>query len=336
MVGGISSPNHQASYEIKTEVTAIIQIVSFVTACTMPAAGQGPGPEDRAIAYLSREVPAWSVKNKCFSCHNNGDGARALYTAARLNKSVSKKSLSDTTDWLTRPEKWDKIGDEAGSSDKNLARIQFAAALVDALEAGVIKNREVLGKAAKLVVENQKPDGSWQVDAPGNVGSPATYGPRLATFLARRTLLEADSKKYQTAMAKADRWLEQVPVKNVLDAAAVLLSLAELSTSAATTQKRRCLDLIRQGESKDGGWGPYLNSAAPEPFDTAVVLLALIRYSKEVGVKEMLGRGRLSLTKTQQEDGSWPETTRPAGAQSYAQRISTTAWATLALLKVKP
>src|SRR6266851_1823919 len=118
MVGGISSPNHQASYEIKTEVTAIIQIVSFVTACTMPAAGQGPGPEDRAIAYLSREVPAWSVKNKCFSCHNNGDGARALYTAARLNKSVSKKSLSDTTDWLTRPEKWDKIGDEAGSSDK--------------------------------------------------------------------------------------------------------------------------------------------------------------------------------------------------------------------------
>ncbi|MEX0713581.1 MAG: hypothetical protein WD278_14585 [Pirellulales bacterium] len=34
----------------------------------------------------------------------------------------------------------------------------------------------------------------------------------------------------------------------------------------------------------------------------------------------------------QLEDGSWPETTRPAGGQSYAQRISTTAWATIALL----
>src|SRR5216684_2804627 len=208
--------------------------LSWVLAFTFPlsARAQGTSAEQHALDYLSREVPAWSVKNKCFSCHNNGYVARALYTAVRLGHSIPKKSLADTSDWLTQAERWDKIGDTAGSSDKNLARIQFAAALVDALEADVIKNREVLGKAAKLVAENQKPDGSWQVDAPGNVGSPATYGPCLATFLARRTLLEADSKKYQTAMAKADRWLEQVPVKNVLDAAAVLLSLAELSTSA--------------------------------------------------------------------------------------------------------
>jgi hypothetical protein len=299
------------------------------------ARGQLANPKERALAYLSREVPAWSVKNKCFSCHNNGDGARALYTAARLGKAVSKKSLTETSEWLTRPEQWDKIGDAAGSGDKNLARIQFAAALVDALDAGIIKNRDVLGKAAALVAENQKPDGSWQVDAPGNVGSPATYGPSLATFLARRTLLQADAKKYQPVIAKADRWLEQVPVKNVLDAAAVLLALADLSTSAATTQRQHCLDLIRKGESKDGGWGPYVNSA-PEPFDTAVVLLSLSHYPKESGIKDMLGRGRAFLIKTQQEDGSWPETTRPAGAQSYAQRISTTAWATLALLKVKP
>jgi hypothetical protein len=291
--------------------------------------------EERALAYLSREVPAWSVKNKCFSCHNNGDGARALYTAVRLGKFVPKKSLTDTSEWLTRPEQWAKIGDAAGSSDKNLARIQFAAALVDALEAGVLKNRDVLGKAAGLVAENQKPDGSWQVDAPGNVGSPATYGACLATFLARRTLLQADPKKYQNAIAKADRWHEHVPVKTVLDAAAVVLCLADLSTSAATTQRRRCLDLIRKGESKDGGWGPYVNSAS-EPFDTAVVLLALSHFPKEPGIKEMLGRGRRFLIKAQQEDGSWPETTRPAGAQSYAQRISTTAWATLALLKIKP
>ena len=37
--------------------------------------------EDRALAYLIREVPAWSREHKCFSCHNNGDAARALYTA---------------------------------------------------------------------------------------------------------------------------------------------------------------------------------------------------------------------------------------------------------------
>src|SRR5262249_25750881 len=34
--------------------------------------------EERAVAYLVREVPLWSQENHCFSCHNNGDGARAL------------------------------------------------------------------------------------------------------------------------------------------------------------------------------------------------------------------------------------------------------------------
>src|SRR5712692_2870181 len=65
-------------------------------------------PEDRAIAYLSREVPAWSKEHKCFSCHNNGDAARALYTAARLGLKVPKEALDDTTRWLAKPEEWDK------------------------------------------------------------------------------------------------------------------------------------------------------------------------------------------------------------------------------------
>jgi hypothetical protein len=312
-----------------------IQLILLIVALPCRTQDSTTEPEQCAITFLLREVPAWAVKNKCFSCHNNGDGARALYSALRLGHSIPKEAIKDTSDWLTRPEQWDKIGDAAGSSDKNLARIQFAAALVDALDAGVIKDREVLGKAAMLVAENQKPDGSWQVDAPGTVGSPATYGPSLATYLARRTLLRADSKRYQTAIAKADRWFEQIPVKNVFDAAAVLLALSDISTSAATAQKRRCLDLIRKGDSKVGGWGPYVNSA-PEVFDTAVVLLAIARNPKEPGVKDMLNRGREFLVKSQQEDGGWQETTRPAGAQSYAQRVSTTAWATLALLNTKP
>src|SRR5260370_19870542 len=147
------------------------------------------------------------------------------------------------------------MGDAAGSSDKNLARIQVAAALVDAIEARVIKNREVLNQAAKLVAENQKPDGSWQVDAPGNVGSPATYGPCLATYLARRTLQKADAKQFKAAIDKADRWFERAPIKNILDAAAVLQASSDISKTEASAQRGRCLKLVRQGESKDGGWG---------------------------------------------------------------------------------
>ena len=44
-------------------------------------AAAAQSPEDRAIAYLEDEVSAWSRSNGCYSCHNNGDGARALYEA---------------------------------------------------------------------------------------------------------------------------------------------------------------------------------------------------------------------------------------------------------------
>ena len=89
--------------------------------------------------------------------------------------------------------------------------------------------------------------------------------------------------------------------------------------------------LVRKGQSKDGGWGPYV-TAPSEPFDTALVLLALKQYPKLAGNANMIRHGRDYLLATQKTDGSWQETTRPAGGDSYAQRISTTGWATLALL----
>src|SRR5712692_3193613 len=107
----------------------------------------GASPEDRALAYLSREVPRWSVENKCYSCHNNGDAARALYVAARLSHPVPAKALADTSRWLTHPDRWDHNGGEGPSSDKGLARIQFAAALVEALDAGLVKDRRALAQA---------------------------------------------------------------------------------------------------------------------------------------------------------------------------------------------
>jgi hypothetical protein len=290
--------------------------------------------EGRALAYLEREVPRWSVENKCYSCHNNGDAARALYVAARLKRPVPPRALADTTRWLTRPAGWDRNGGEGPFSDKNLARRQFAATLVEARDAGQVKEREPLLDAAKLVAEQQRKDGSWPTDAGETIGSPATHGPALTTSLARRTLYRTDPAKFKDAIARADAWLRKTPVKTVLDAGAVLLGLGDADDGAAAAQRRRCLELIRKGENKGGGWGPYVNASA-EAFDTAVVLLALTGQAATTEFRTMRRRGRAYLIATQLEDGSWPETTRPAGGVSYAQRLSTTGWATLALLETR-
>jgi hypothetical protein len=305
-----------------------ICILQFAFCNTLWIPGDTPTPEQRALSYLAREVPRWSVENKCFSCHNNGDAARALYTARRLGFFVPDKALGDTTRWLARPGQWDQNGDPK-ISDKKLARLQFAAALIEAGEARVLSDKPARTQVARLLAADQRPDGSWAIDAEGTIGSPVTYGTALATHLARRTLQRADAEGQRAAITRADVWFRRLRVQTVLDAAATLLAL-EGNDDAVTDQRKQCLDILRRGQSDDGGWGPYVTSAS-EPFDTAVCVLALAGL-KDPESRTMVSRGRAYLMAKQQQDGSWPETTRPAGRESYAQRLSTSGWCTLALL----
>jgi hypothetical protein len=288
-------------------------------------------PEDRAVNHLAREVPRWPTEEKCFSCHNSGVGAAALFAAVRHGREVPDKALAETTRWLAQPDKWDGKRDGGEPTDPALARIQFGAALAEAINAGAVKERRPLLDAARLIAAEQRKDGSWQVNAEGSLGSPTTLGPALATHLARSVLRKADAKTHADAIAHADRWLRRVEAKSVPDAAAVLLALDGAEDREAVDQRQRCLSLLRKCQDRKGGWGPYATSAA-EPFDTALALLALARYPKEEGVAERIKRGRKYLVAAQEKEGNWPETTRPAGAVSYAQRTATTGWVLQALL----
>ena len=300
-------------------------------------------PERRAVAFLSAEVPRWPAENNCFSCHNNGDAARALYTAARAMVPFDDAALTSTTDWLRSPERWDDNALGLEFSDQGLARIQFAGALLTAVDAGVVAEPGPLAEAAELVASDQKDDGSWRLDSSGSIGSPATYGTTLATWSALTTLKRAGNE-FASAIARGERWLREVDVKTILDAAGVVLGLGASTDEAAVRQRQACLDLLVQGRAPSGGWGAYLTTPT-EPFDTAVVMLALVGLLEVPTLAapvldrdqlvELIAAGRAFLVAEQLDDGSWVETTRPAGQQSYAQYISTTGWATLALLATR-
>jgi hypothetical protein len=297
----------------------------------------------RAIGFLVREVPRWSRENHCFSCHNNGDAARALYTAVRTLEPIPPEALADTNRWLAAPERWDHNGGEGPFSDKRLARLQFAFALAAATASGQVPERDALARAAARIKDDQAEDGAFLLEGGDSIGAPATYGRSLATLVFRDTLVAAGRDRYHTAIDKAERWLVAAPVRSLLDAVAVLPIASEPETAGlpdADAQRRRCLDLIARGQSDDGGWGPYAASP-PEPFDTAVVILALVRFAatpragEMPGLRDRITRSRAFLVANQNPDGSWVETTRPAGAESYAQRLSTSGWATLALLATR-
>ena len=318
--------------------TQLLLLLSLVAACgcvSDSARRDRPAiAEARAVQFLKREVPAWSRKNGCFSCHNNGDGARALYAAIREGYRVPARILADTTAWVAQPDRWEHNKGDPGFSDLRLANIQFAASLLAALETGRATDRQPLQQAARKVCADQGADGAWQIEPRNGVGSPATYGTTLATYMALKTLKQADAAGTRDAIRKAEDWLRQSRPNNVLSAATLLLASAGEVEKSADPKRQECLTVIRSGQARDGGWGPYADSPA-EPFDTAVVLLSLTDLRFVPGVDELIRRGRTFLADRQKPDGSWPATTRPPGGNSYAQRVSTTAWATLSLLATR-
>jgi hypothetical protein len=316
-----------------------------LAAIAVPRAGfaaedaQRATPEKRAVAWLVGEVPRWSQENGCYSCHNNGDATRALLSALTAGELADRKPLEDTLRFLARPEKWDSDGPEGPFKDKKLARIQFAAALAAAHDAHALAKPDALATAARLLAPLQTADGCWETEAAGTIGSPVTYGRALATALAASTLRMADAEKYRQPIAKAQTWFKTTEIASVLDASAALLALSGIDDAAARAARERAIELIRRGESPTDGWGPFVNSP-PEVFDTALVVLAIKAQKERADLAPMIARGRNHLIATQSDDGSWPPTTRPPGADSYAQQVSTTGWATQALLvtrdKAKP
>ncbi len=281
-------------------------------------------PVDRAVAFLRVEVPAWPRDNHCFSCHNNGDSARALYRA----RGVERALLAETTRWLETPRSWDAQGEEGPSNDKKLARLQFALALATAVQTGSSSSRDALHEAADRVERDMAADGSWPSFESSTVASPATYGKRLATALAIRLFETDGAKRHERAIASAQKWLRQQAIENVIEAAAVMLIEDK---NQRTDAGRKALALLLRAQSKSGGWGPYPN-APTEAFDTAIVLIALAPFQSDVEAGPALKRGRSALVAMQNPDGSFPGSTRPPGGESYAQRLSTTGWATLALI----
>jgi len=315
-------------------ITGFLALWIFLPACAAQDPAGSPTPESRAIAFLAREVPRWPREKSCYSCHNNGDAARALYLAVRAGFSVSAGALVQTDRWLEEPKRWDHNGGEGAGSDKRLARLVFTATLATAADVGSVKDKSATELAAARLADDQCEVGYWPLEGEDSVSSPATYGRFLATFMARQALAAIQPERFQAAIARADRWLSNQEIVTVTDASVSLLACARVQSPAAATRRGRGLALLRRGQGDDGGWGPRVLSPS-ETFDTALALLALATCPASDQVDRMIARGRAFLIAEQLNDGSWVETTRPPGNVSYAQRISTCGWATMALLATR-
>lgn len=219
---------------------------------------------------------------------------------------------------------------DPGFSDQRLANLQFASAASSGVGAGRLSSN-LLVKAGRKIALDQGSDGGWHIDEESRVGSPATYGPHLATFLAWKLLSQSGRADLEESARGARGWLQDAPVQNVPSAAVFLMAFGRETQPEIAAKAQKASELLRGAQGNDGGWGAYAD-APPEVFDTSLALLGLVEMPASPQRSTMLARGRAFLMQEQNVDGSWAATTRPSGGKSYAQQISTTAWATIALL----
>ncbi|HLW75428.1 MAG TPA: prenyltransferase/squalene oxidase repeat-containing protein [Bryobacteraceae bacterium] len=292
------------------------------TLLILASAALAQSPEQRAINYLAREAPRWYFENRCYSCHNNGDAVRVLYLARSEHRKVPPEAFAGETPWLNQPWRWDRNRPNPAFDDPKLAWIQFSAALTEATKTGAVRN-PIPAVAAAGLVRIQAAGGSWPIVRASDPASPATWGTPLATYMARTALESIDRKYFAAEIARSNDWFAAFEPASTFDAAVKLLALPRVKDLAPK---------LLEAQSLEGGWGPR-PSEPPQAFDTAMVVLAL---QKSRADPVSIRRGREYLIRLQQPDGSWPETTRPPNRHSYAEHISTSAWAAQALFATDP
>ena len=169
-----------------------------------PAAGRVTRGSWRRLP-VGRGAPL-AGREQLLLVHNNGDTARVLYTAIRLDYTVEPEALRDTTAWLQNPAAWDNNALGLKFADTKLAQIQFAGALVDAMLVSEISDPVPLAQAAALIAADESDGGSWPLDTSGSIGSPTTYGTALATWAALRVLTRAGVPNLTAVITRANAW----------------------------------------------------------------------------------------------------------------------------------
>lgn len=265
--------------QLKKEATAVDNADPIVAAIT------------RAIGFLTKDTART----------NHPDATRALLLASGKGYDLGT-SLDAAIAGLKQPSAWPK-GDH----------VHFAAALAAAERVGKAASTD-LEAAAKLLVADQQPDGS--------------FGSVFDSWLARVALIASGIQPDNFTIVQIDKYMRGLTVENLDDALGAALGLELASDVMAENLRRTSLGVMRQHQRESGAFGA--EDGPPPIAETSWAVLALSVLDTEPRLarstyrpeelKAAIAGAKKYLAAQQRADGSWPGP--PA----------TTAWALTALL----
>ncbi len=218
--------------------------------------------EERAVAFLTREVPRWTRENHCVSCHNNGDAARALYEASRAGFAVPPEVLADTTAWLARPDGWNRDGGKGGVSDKRLrgSRSPLPSRRRRAPDGCAIARHFGMLQPSSPVIRPTTAHGGWR--ASRHPDRPRRTASRWRLSWHARRLDAADPSRFRAAIRRADGWLLCCEPVTVADASVALMVIAAGAPTDAEARRRQALSFLARRPVGGRRMGALRNLAA--------------------------------------------------------------------------
>lgn len=323
----------------------IVVCISVAFASTLPAAEPAPKGDARqeairkGLAYLEEHGAGWQTSRKCAACHHVTHMVRVQMEARARGFKINETAHQEALAFLLAADNRAKILPNPGDKkpdNPNLAPLGPAYVLLafDGKPPEAHADREALGKMVSYVIEKQDKEGFWTPPA----GRPPIFDTKESATLLIALALPADQPQAAAARDKARQWLDAHPAPDQQQALALrLMLLAKLGRPA--TEQEAAVKALLARQNADGGWSQL--KAMPSDAYASGQSLAALAAAGKFG-DPAVARGRAFLFKSQQADGGWPMTSRPAkpgekGAKNLDPISFTgTTWAMLGLLRTLP
>ncbi len=283
----------------------------------------------KSLPFIAEKGQWWIEKKKCVSCHRVSFMTWSLSAAKRRGFEVDAQ-LDEQIEW--------SLAHQLGPREKGgVVGSGNLEGLSQLITAGHVspksdKSVETYEKFLKLIVEAQKPDGTWK---PGGQ-LPAQKRPlpettAVFTMWIALALQDAPDAKSQAAQKKALTWIQSAKPGASTEWHIVRMLIA-LERNEKEQLELRKADLIAR-QNSDGGWG-WKKGDPSDALATGQAIYALAKVGNSI--EEPLKRGQRFLIETQTSDGSWkvPGTKRSAKNKPVeTANYWGTCWAAIGLLE---
>jgi squalene-hopene/tetraprenyl-beta-curcumene cyclase len=298
----------------------------------------------RSTAFLEKEGVVWMKKQQCASCHHIPVMVWALNEVRNRGYRINEKALGEVTSWALAEGNQAQVFPDL-PLDKKRSETDYLGPLLMALGVGTSKDRDVAVEKARHrllahAVSQQGKDGSWHANSGGRPPVHASRDVQTSWLLLAMSdpgAAKSTKDPWKSQREAAARWLSRNPPADSHQALAMrLLVYQRLGKPRGDT--RPLLESLRRQQNEDGGWS-QTRKMKSDAFATGLALYVLSEQ-KAKGVDEAVRRAQAFLIKTQQSDGSWPMTSRPAEPPPPGPardlrpiRYLGTAWATIGLVR---